>query len=104
MKLFKFGTRLVFFTLLFNIIYSIYYGWNAEPINETEAMLDKLCRYAFNIGIVCVLIPGIDLYRYSIERYEKIKNRKKEREKDQAVPWHKYDESGEHPRQGHTEE
>jgi hypothetical protein len=101
MRLFKFGTNLVFYTFIFNIIYTAYYGWNAEPINDTEAALDVICEYVFNIGIVCVLIPGVSVYKDNIERYEK---RQEERKKGEAIPWHKHEESDRDSRQGHTEE
>jgi hypothetical protein len=93
MKLYKLGSNIIIITIVFNFLYTWYYGWNTEPISELEKTLDVICKYAIEIGIVCLIIPGLKLYKYNIEKYEK---EEKEREKDKTIPWYKHEESGKH--------
>ena len=103
MRLIKFGRNLILLAIIFNFLYTAYYGFNKEPINETEKTLDTITQYMINFGIIAFIIPLFWLYEHKVEQYERIKNRKKQKEKDQAIPWHKHEEFREHPRQGHTE-
>lgn len=77
MRYLKFGKNIIFYTLLFNLAYTAYYGFNLEPINETEAILDKFCEYMFALGMVLYISPFFTMYENNVERYEKIKKRKK---------------------------
>lgn len=103
MRLIKFGRNLILLAIVFNFLYTAYYGFNEEPINETEKTLDTITQYMMYFGIIAFIIPLFWLYEFKVEEYERIKKRKKEREKNQTVPWNEHEKFGEHPRKGHTE-
>lgn len=81
MKLINLGKKLILLAIIFNFLYTAYYGFNKEPINETEETLDVITHYIMLTGIMCFLIPIFWLYEFKVEQYERIKKRKKEREK-----------------------
>lgn len=69
MKRIKWGTRIVALAMIYWIIYNSYYGWNAEPINDTEAFLDLIYQVAIYIGFLLYLSPLIELYEASVKKH-----------------------------------
>jgi hypothetical protein len=72
MKLIKIGRSILIVTFLYFFIYNSYFGWNLEPINETEELCDKISKIFFNIGFILYIMPLFRLYEDTIDKHNKL--------------------------------
>lgn len=55
--------------LIFYVTYNTYYGWNWEPINETESALDIVTNWWFHITFIIYFLPLFDLYENAVKKH-----------------------------------
>ena len=52
----KIGTYLVLLSLVFNIIETAYFGFNARPMSRPEEICDTVSQLMFNFGFTWMVI------------------------------------------------
>jgi len=69
-KLHNIGSNLIIYSFVFNILESIYFGWNAKALSTAEMVCDKIASYGITLGFILVLIPAVNLYSNYIDNLE----------------------------------
>ena len=69
-KIDRYGRRIFFISIVFNVFESIYFGWNEVPMSEAEEICDIISKWGINIGMILTLIPLIVLYRRYLDNLE----------------------------------
>lgn len=85
MKKIKFAQSMIMILLVFFLIYNSYFGWNEEPINETEALCDEICANGFKLAMIIYLLPIFSLYESIVKKNDKERREeelKEEQEKE----------------------
>ena len=54
--------------VLFFVVYNCIYGWNAEPIDELEALLDTIYTKVNIFAAILYFSPLIDIYGNWVEK------------------------------------
>lgn len=70
MKKTKIGRNMVLLFIILGVIETWYFGWNEKPINETEALLDKICSFGISIGLGIYLIPFFQFLEDKIKDFD----------------------------------
>lgn len=68
MKSIKWGWKLLMLSVVFYAVYNTYYGWNEEPINDTERLLDTISGWMYFISFIIYMLPFADLYEDAVKR------------------------------------
>ena len=59
--------------LAFFIAYNTWFGWNSEPINRTEEIMDLISKLHLWLAVVVYTWPLVDLYVFAVENMEEKK-------------------------------
>lgn len=57
------GLDFYILTLIFNFIYTGYFGWNWEPVNETEVLLDRVSNTMVILSVIIYALGKIAYYK-----------------------------------------
>lgn len=68
MKDLKYAKTIFIIAIVFYVIYNTIYGWNLQPVNETEKNLDRLCNILIIISGAFYIRPLIKIYRDEIKK------------------------------------
>jgi hypothetical protein len=69
MKRLKVARYMFWGLLIFFVTYNTYYGWNTQPINETEAALDSIFKLWFYVHLIIYFLPLLDLYENAVKKH-----------------------------------
>ena len=89
--IYKIGTYIVFYGILFNIVYSLAFGWNSVPQSDLERLLDKITNLVINCGLIMIAAPILSIYAKSLKNYDYEKEKEKRNEK--SFSWYFDEES-----------
>lgn len=68
MILLKWGGRILLVAMLFYFTYNSIYGWNEEPIDDTERLLDSISGWLYFAGFFIYMMPIVTLYEDAVKR------------------------------------
>lgn len=79
-KFLKYGDILMFSSLTFNVLESIYFAWDTpgvlfhtkeDVLSNAEIICDKISLYGLYCGVIIFTVPLFGLYRNAVKKLDK---------------------------------
>lgn len=55
----KYGIKILFIAIIFNILETIYFGFNDSPMSRAEEICDVISQLLFNTGVILLLVAFV---------------------------------------------